>query len=86
MGRTLAQAAEIPALGPCGIVVRVEIPNRAGEPDVGACYLDVKAAVDGIRDAGVWPDDSPRWVRWMTMHAPVVTGRNAVVIELHPQE
>lgn len=38
--------------------------------DAGACVPSLKAAVDGIVDAGVLIDDSPRYVAGLTILAP----------------
>lgn len=39
--------------------------------DVGACYPAVKAAIDGMVDAGVIPDDTPENLISITMYAPI---------------
>jgi hypothetical protein len=41
--------------------------------DVGACYLIVKACIDGLTDAGCWPDDDDEHVVALTFH-PAVYG------------
>lgn len=40
--------------------------------DCGACYPAVKAAIDGMVDAGVIPDDTPFFLAGILMHAPVL--------------
>lgn len=49
--------------------------------DVAACNPSVKAAIDGIVDAGVLPDDSSEYVRSITFTAPQ-RGRNALVLHI----
>ena len=48
-------------------------------PDVDAIAPAAKAAVDGLVDAGVMPDDSPRHLRAMTFHAPEPSNIDALV-------
>lgn len=57
----LAKEAKIPNLTRVRIVARPF--QRMGRlQDVGACIPAVKAAIDGIVDAGVLPDDGPEHV------------------------
>lgn len=51
-------------------VVAVPMQKRGRLQDVGACLPAVKAAVDGLVDAGVVPDDDARYVRAITFHPP----------------
>lgn len=55
--------------------------NRRSIPDVGACMPAVKALVDGLVDAGCFPDDGPHIVRELTF-AVEVTGRSALTLEI----
>jgi hypothetical protein len=41
-------------------------PDRRGIQDVGACMPAVKAAIDGIVDAGILEDDGPEFVVELT--------------------
>lgn len=41
-----------------------------GKGDCGCHYGPVKAAVDGIVDAGVLPDDTREWVRCIIQYLP----------------
>jgi hypothetical protein len=51
-------------------------PDGRWLADVGAIYPHVKAAIDGIVDSGAIPNDTPEYVRRITMHPPeVVPGR-----------
>lgn len=49
--------------------------------DTGACHPAVKAAIDGIVDAGLLPDDSPEYVRMITYLAPQ-RGKDALVLHV----
>lgn len=51
-------------------------------PDIGACFPAVKAAIDGIVDAGVVPDDDSRYLRQLTFTAPACTGTDALVLRV----
>jgi crossover junction endodeoxyribonuclease RusA len=67
---------------PC--FVRVTFPvrdNRRRDSDNPA--PTVKAIVDGLVDAGVWPDDSPEWVE--TLGSRFAKGADLVTVELIPR-
>jgi hypothetical protein len=49
-------------LNPCHIEAFPVQPDRRWMADVGACLPAVKAAVDGLVDAGVLDDDTPEHV------------------------
>jgi crossover junction endodeoxyribonuclease RusA len=49
-------------------------------PDVGACFPGVKAAIDGLVDAGVIPDDTPAHLSAVTFIAPVHAERDSLVL------
>jgi hypothetical protein len=51
-------------------------------PDVGACLPAVKAAVDGLVDADVIPNDSPRYVRSLLFTAPTTIGYDALSLRI----
>lgn len=74
----LALEAEIPPLTAITVIVQPELRHRGSMPDTGACIGAAKAAIDGLVDAGVIPDDGPRFVRRLTFEAPVVTGVDAL--------
>lgn len=65
--------------------VRVTFPvkdNRRRDADNPA--PTVKAIVDGLVDAGVWPDDTPEWVE--TLGSRFKKGATVVTVELIPRE
>ena len=78
----LAEDIGLPAMERCHVTVWVELKNRRSIPDTGACYSAVKAAIDGLVDAGCLPDDGPEEIASIKMHAPVVTGVDALEIEV----
>lgn len=51
-------------------------------PDVGACLPAVKAAIDGLVDAGVIPDDGPKYVHSLLFTAPTTVGYDALSLRV----
>ena len=78
--RVLALEAKIPRCEQIEVTVIHERKDRRSIPDVGACFPSVKAAVDGVTDAGVVDHDGPDHVVRLVFEAPVVTGRHALVL------
>ncbi len=75
----LAISEDIPRLDAVTISAVPLAKDRRGIQDVGACLPMVKAAVDGIVDAGIIPDDDPRYVRALTFYPTEVTsGRSGL--------
>jgi hypothetical protein len=50
--------------------------------DTAACNPSVKAAIDGLVDAGVIENDTGEFVQQITF-MPVKKGKNALVLTLH---
>ena len=75
-------AAGSPRLRQVAVIAQPELRNRAAMPDTGACIGAVKAAIDGLVDAGVLVEDGPAVVRSLTFLAPVVTGVDALELEV----
>ena len=78
----LAIEAGIPAMQAIDVTAQPFLRNRAHMPDTGACIGAVKAAIDGLVDAGVIPDDGPDIVTELTFLAPQVTGVDALWLEV----
>lgn len=52
--------------------------------DTGACSPAVKAAIDGMVDAGIIPDDTPENLISITMYAPILQmASDCLVILVH---
>jgi hypothetical protein len=51
-------------------------------PDVGACLPAVKAAIDGLVDAGVIPDDGPKFVHSLLFTPPRTVGYDALSLRV----
>ena len=74
----LAKSEKIPEME--WISVTAEPHQKGGRlQDVGACNPAVKAAIDGIVDAGVLPDDSPKYMKSLIFLTPQ-NDRNSLVI------
>ena len=74
----MAKSNKIPPMA--WITVTVEPHQKNGRlQDVGACNPSVKAAIDGLVDASVLPDDSPEFVRSLVF-LPPRKGKDALVI------
>lgn len=69
-----ALAAGIPRLDRVVIEAQPLAMDRRWKPDVAACYPSVKAAIDGLVDARVLPDDNDRHVIGLTF-LPVEIGK-----------
>ncbi len=48
-------------LGPSTVSIELPVRDRRRR-DPHNYYPTVKAIVDGLVDAGVWPDDTPEWI------------------------
>jgi hypothetical protein len=74
----LAKSEQMPEME--WISVTVEPHQKGGRlQDVGACNPAVKAAIDGIVDAGVLPDDSPKYMKSLIFLTPQ-NDRNSLVL------
>lgn len=66
----------------CEVAVTLTVRDRRRR-DPHNYYPTVKAIIDGLVDAGVWPDDTPEWV---TTREPVlrVGSDRLVIVRLTP--
>ena len=78
----LAKQAGVPRLEACVVTAVPCAANRRSMADVAACYPTVKAAIDGIVDAGVLPDDDPRHLQAVTFLPTDVTGFDGLTIHI----
>ena len=60
--------------------------NRRWEADVAACYPTVKAAIDGLVDAGVLGGDSPAHVRKIIFNAPQTATTEGLRLKITPDD
>lgn len=86
----LAKKERIPALTRIAVVVQPLHANARSPQDVAACAPAAKAAIDGLVDAGVIPDDGPNFVvsvLFLQPHVAGVDGMQLTIAELAaPQE
>lgn len=67
----LAKAEHLPRLERIAVTATPLLKTNAGQ-DVGGCFPAAKAAIDGLKDAGVIEDDGPTVVRSLAFNAPVL--------------
>lgn len=81
MAHVAAMNAGLKEQPPCLIVA--ELPfERMARRDPSNYLPAVKAAVDGLVDAGLWPDDTPEYV---SIAEPVLVKGQLVVLRLLPR-
>lgn len=64
----LARQAGVPAMGRCEVTLVWTVTDKRRR-DTDNLYPTLKAACDGLVDAGIVPDDTPEF---MVKHAPVI--------------
>lgn len=71
--------------GQADVFVRLDVPdNRRRDP---SNYMPtVKALVDGLTDAGWWPDDTPEWVHTNEPELRVVGRKAALTVTITVKE
>jgi Holliday junction resolvase RusA-like endonuclease len=77
----LAQEAMVPSMNQIEVTVQPYVFNARYRQDVGACFPQVKAAIDGLVDAGVLIDDNANIVLKLTFLAPLY-GRDALELTI----
>jgi hypothetical protein len=78
----LAKQQQIPHMEAITVCAR-PILRDGRTQDVGACIPSVKAAIDGLVDAGVLDDDGPTQVVQLTFDAPFLRmGRDALELTI----
>jgi crossover junction endodeoxyribonuclease RusA len=78
----LARDAHIPALDRVRITVTPLHRDRRSPQDPAACAPEAKAAVDGLVDARVIPDDTGRHVASVTFLPPDICGVDGLRIHI----
>lgn len=78
----LAIEAKIPLQKRIAIIVTPILPDRRIQ-DTAACNPSAKAAIDGLIDAGVIPDDTKEFLEFILFKpCEVIKGRAALVVEV----
>lgn len=82
----IAAQSRVPRLDRVAITATPLHRDGRSPQDVGACAPEVKAAIDGLVDAGVLDDDDPTRVVRLTFTAPDICGRDGLrlTIEVAP--
>lgn len=80
----LAKKAHIPSMQKCIVTCMPHLKDRRAQ-DTGACFPAAKAAIDGLVDAGVLPDDGPEHVVELRFFRPELKSPlgDALVVEVH---
>jgi len=76
----IAKASKVPKLQRISVIATPLKSSRRAMPDVAACYPAVKAAIDGLVDAGVVYDDDPAHVCKITFYAPEISTHNGLCL------
>lgn len=61
LGKTTAQQEKVRDLPPCHVAAHIGYPTGR-KADASNALPTVKALIDGLVDAEVWPDDDDNWV------------------------
>lgn len=80
--RILAMQHHIPSLDRIRVTVEHTKAGKGKVPDVCACAPSVKAAIDGLVDAGVIPDDGPAHLVAVEFLAPTRGTEHAVSLTI----
>ena len=82
----MAKAQQLPKMRAVHIYATPLAKNRKWRQDVGACFPAVKAAIDGLVDAGILPDDNPEFVRQLTFFPMEISDVDGLRIEIEEVE
>lgn len=74
--------AAVPLLDRVTVTVTPLHKNHRTAQDPGACAPEAKAAVDGLRDAGVLVDDTGRYVASILFLPPEIVGHDGLRIRI----
>ena len=81
----IARAARIPKLDAIAVTAIPLARDKRWRPDVAACYPAVKAAIDGLVDAGIIVDDTDAHLLSITFLPREVVGRDGLRIIIHDE-
>lgn len=82
----IAKQARTPRLQRARITATPLHADGRSPQDVAACVPETKAAIDGLVDAGVLPDDSPAHLLSLTFLPPDVCGVDGLRIAIEAVE
>jgi crossover junction endodeoxyribonuclease RusA len=70
---------------PSNVLITFEVSDPGRRRDPMNAYPTIKAIIDGITDAGIWPDDNSRWVT--VIEPRFVKGRPGYVqVDISPRD
>lgn len=78
----LAKQAKVPALAKARIEIVPLHKNLKAPQDPAACAPAAKAAIDGLVDAGVLPDDTGEYVASIEFFPPAVEGVDGMLVRI----
>lgn len=76
----LARQQQVPALQACTVEVLTQVAKPGRLHDAGNEFYAAKAAIDGLVDAGVLPNDTPKHLHAITFHAPMRGDRTRMTL------
>ena len=76
----LCLVEKVPKLEYVSVDIVPMVKNRGSLADPAAHYPSAKAAIDGIVDSGVIPDDSGEYINRITFWSPVVSNRDGLQV------
>lgn len=82
----LALEAKLPQLENVSIVCSPYAKDGRWRADCGAIFPTVKAAIDGLIDAGMCEDDNPDYVKYIGFNAPIISGYDRLELEITGDE
>lgn len=82
----MAKAQQLPEMRAVHVYATPLAKNGKWRQDVGACFPAVKAAIDGLVDAGILPDDNPDFVRQLTFFPMELGSVDGLRIEIEEVE
>lgn len=80
-----ATELRLPRLQRARIIATPLHADRRSPQDVAACAPEVKAAIDGLVDAAVLPDDSAQHLLSLTFNTPEIVGHNGLRLEIREE-
>lgn len=86
-GHIWARKAKLRSLAPSRVVAElVLLAHRRARIDPANYQDTVKAVIDGLVDAGVWPDDSSAWVTGPDMRlGAAADGPEFLILHIFPE-
>jgi hypothetical protein len=81
----LGKDASRRARGPSIVSIELPVPDRRRR-DPHNYFSTVKPIVDGLVDAGVWPDDTPEWVTTVEPTFRITKSDQTITVRISPRD